>query len=226
MGIIGVFGLLIAFAGLLVSIVLLVVGHLQRSSRKGDAGEVLLWAAHVATVVATLALTFCCALLVFCFLGGDNTIDYVVRGRSHATGPLGTLFRIAGLWEGREGSVLFWAWLIALFGTVMALRNMKKLEALDNMALVVLQAVLISFVSILLFSEDNSPFTAIDAQYLRALRLCRGHARGRRRQRQLGGALAALRHGVVVVLRHRHRLGRHLGLRGARLGRLLGLGPG
>ena len=51
--------------------------------------------------------------------------------------------------------------------------------------------------------------------------------RGACRERSLqgvGGALAALRAVLVAVPRHRHRLGRRVGLRRARLGRLLGLG--
>ena len=167
----GLIGLLIAFAGLAVSILCIVVGTLRnaRAPRPDEGpGATLLWAGHVAAITAFVALAFCCLLMVYCFVSGDTSIEYVVRGTSHQEGALGTFLRVAGLWEGREGSLLFWAWLIALFAFVMALRNMRKLERVDNMALVVMMAVLAAFVSIMLFSEDNSPFVAMDPKYLDA----------------------------------------------------------
>lgn len=163
---VGLISLLVSFAALVLSLVCLVVGSVMRSSRREDAGETALWAGHVAAIVTLVSLTFACLLLVYCFVSGDNSIEYVVQGRSHAGGALGTFYRIAGLWEGREGSLLFWAWLIAVFNAVIAIRNMKKLEALDSMALFVASVVLICFVGILLFSEDNSPFVALDGSYL------------------------------------------------------------
>ncbi len=172
---IGLSSLLIAFAATIISIVCLLAGHVKRKSAAKKAGadarslgETLLWAGHVASFLTLAALTFCCLLLVYCFLSGDNTIEYVVQGRSHATGAMGTFYRVAGLWEGREGSLLFWAWLISIFTTVLAVRNMKKLESLDNMALVVAQLVLVTFAGILLFSEENSPFVATATEYLNA----------------------------------------------------------
>ena len=171
---IGLISLLIAFAANIISIVCLLAGSAKRKSPAkagADArslGETLLWAGHVASLLTLVALSFCCLLLVYCFLSGDNTIEYVVHGRSHTTGPMGTFYRVAGLWEGREGSLLFWAWLISIFTAVLAVRNMKKLESLDNMALMVAQLVLVTFAGILLFSEENSPFVATAAEYLNA----------------------------------------------------------
>lgn len=165
---VGLISLLIAFAAIVLSVVCLVAGSVMRSSgaKSKETGETVLWAGHVAVIVSFVALTFCCLLLVYCFVTGDNSIEYVVQGRSRATGPLGTFYRVAGLWEGREGSLLFWAWLISAFNTVVAVRNMKKLESLDAMALLVAQLVLAGFAGILLFSQDNSPFVALDTQYL------------------------------------------------------------
>lgn len=165
---IGLISLLIGFAAIAVSVVCSIAGSAIRGSgaKSKERGEAILWAGHVAVIVTFLALTFACLLLVYCFVSGDNTIEYVVQGRSHATGPMGTFYRVAGLWEGREGSLLFWAWLISAFNTVVAVRNMKKLESLDSMALLVSQLVLAGFAGILLFSQDNSPFVATDAQYL------------------------------------------------------------
>ena len=189
---IGLISLLVAFAAIILSLVSLVAGTLSRSSKRDGAGETILWAGHVASLVTLVAFTFSCLLLVYCFVSGDNSIEYVVQGRSHATGPMGTFYRVAGLWEGREGSLLFWAWLISVFNTVVALRNMKKLESLDNMALFVAQLVLFGFAAILLFSEENSPFIATATEYLNADGSLRGAA-------TLWGMNSLLEHWAMAV---------------------------
>lgn len=166
MGIYGVAGLLVAFAGVFVSLVCLIVGMVMQSKTSSDNADTLVWGGHIAPVLTFAGLTFCCLLLVYCFLSGDNTIQYVVEGRSHADGALGTFYRVSGLWEGKEGSLLFWAWLISLFTMIIALRNSKRLSRLDSVAIVIAQLVLFSFIALLMFSESNSPFTATPTQYL------------------------------------------------------------
>lgn len=169
MAIFGLIGLLVAFAAVVVSIVCFAVGSfVRRKPAKSDTADMVLWGGHVAVIVVFAALSFCCGLLMFCFVTGDTSIQYVVQDQSKQTGALGMLYRISGLWEGREGSLLFWAWLISLFSTVMAVRDMKALDKLDCMALLVMQLVLAGFVGILLFSEDNTPFVAMAAKYFDA----------------------------------------------------------
>lgn len=166
MGIFGVIGLLVAFAGIVVSAICIIIGSVLSKKGPEGSGAMLLWGGHIATILTFAGLTFCCVLLVFCFVSGDNTIQYVVSGRSHASGALGTFYRVAGLWEGREGSLLFWAWLMSVFNLIVAIRNMKRLERIDSMALLVSQLVLVCFLGSLLFSENNSPFIATAAKYL------------------------------------------------------------
>ena len=171
MSAVGLIGLLIAFAGVVVAVVCLLAGLLSSSAAKTkdpDKGSTLVWAGHVGAIVAFAALTFCCLLMVYCFVTGDTSIEYVVKGTSHNEGPLGTFYRIAGLWEGREGSLMFWGWLIAVFALMMTVRNMRKLERLDSVALIVMMVVLAGFLGIMLFSEDNSPFVAMDPKYFDA----------------------------------------------------------
>lgn len=165
MSIYGLIGLLIAFAGVAVSVVCLLAGYVLGRKRSGGIAETLTWGGYIASILSAVALTFCCALLVFCFMTGDTSIQYVVSNHSDATGTLGWLYKLSGLWGGREGSLLFWAWLISVFSAVVAVRSMKKLDKLDSMALLVSQIVLAAFTGVLLFSEANMPFTAMPAMY-------------------------------------------------------------
>ena len=161
----GLIGLLVAFAGVAVSIVCLVAGSVLR---KRGIGETLTWAGHIAVILSLVGLTVCCGIIVYCFMTGDMTIEYVLNYHSDASGDLAWLYKLSGLWAGRQGSLLFWAWLIAAFNTVVAVRNLKKTAQLDSMALFVSQIVLAAFVCVLLFSESNMPFTATDPRYFNA----------------------------------------------------------
>ncbi len=154
---VGLIGLLVAFAGVAVSAVCLLAGHVldARARRRGADGavgagvaETLIWGGRIASLVSLAALTVCCGILVYGFMTGDTSIKYVVQYHSDASGDLAWLYRLSGLWAGRQGSLLFWAWLIAAFNAVVALRDLKSLKALDNMALLVGQIVMLAFVGV------------------------------------------------------------------------------
>lgn len=184
---IGMFALLVAFVGTAASVILLVIG--QVLSRKGavPAGvstqgvgtaststdvagestlsETLSWAGRVAALVSTVALTVCVVVLGYCFLTDNYSIQYVLSSHSNNAGSLAWLYKLSGVWAGREGSLLFWAWLIAIFGAIVAVRDMGQVRKLDNVACLMMQAVLAAFVGVLLFSEANMPFEPTDAKY-------------------------------------------------------------
>ncbi len=165
MSMIGLLGLLVAFACCAVSLVCLGAAHITYKRRSFETSETWAWGARLATVLGAVALTVCCAVLVWCFFSGDYTIQYVLDNRSSSTGDLAWLYKLAGLWAGREGSLLFWAWLIAVFNSVLVFATRKDTRPLDNAALAVAQVVLLAFVGVLLFSESNMPFTVTDSRY-------------------------------------------------------------
>lgn len=53
---------------------------------------------RISSLFAFAALAGACALLVWCFASGDNSLRYVVEYRSDAKGVLGWLYRLSGLW--------------------------------------------------------------------------------------------------------------------------------
>ena len=163
-------GLLIAFFGTILSVLCLLVGEIQwrRRKGKGGAGETATWAGHIAVFLSLAGLTVCCGILVYCFMAGDYTFYYVLIEHSDSTSDIAWLYKLSGLWAGQEGSLLFWAWLIAIYNSVVAARNLKKTERLDAMALLTSQLVLAAFVGLMLFSEDNMPFIVTDDYYFDA----------------------------------------------------------
>lgn len=159
----GLIGLLVAFAGVVVSVLCLLVGAIVSRKRPDGVGDTLTWGGHVAAIISAVALTFCCGILVYCFMSGDMSIDYVLNEHSDSSSDLAWLYKLSGLWAGREGSLLFWAWLISVFNAVVSVRDLKNPRKLDSMALMVAQLVLAAFVGVLMFSEGNMPFTATAA---------------------------------------------------------------
>lgn len=165
MSMIGLIGLLVAFAGCAVSLVCLGVSHVTYKRKSFETSETWAWGARLATVLCAVSLFVCCAVLVWCFFAGDYSIQYVLDNRSSSTGDLAWLYKLAGLWAGRQGSLLFWAFLIAVFNAVLVFATRKNVRPLDNAALAVAQVVLLAFVGVLLFSESNMPFTVTDPRY-------------------------------------------------------------
>ena len=179
MALTGFISLVVAFAATVLSVGALCIARLIDSSAKTVdrhtreryrllEGRVSL-VGYLGVLLTTLAVSLGCAILIYCFLVGDPSLEYVVKNQSSSTGPLSGLFKVAGLWGGREGSLLFWAWLISLFAAVVTIRGLKRREQLDSMALLVVQLVMLAFVAVLLFSQENMPFAPLDYRYFDAV---------------------------------------------------------
>lgn len=165
MNLLGMIGLLAAFAGACASVACLACGHALRGR---PAAETLSWGGRIAALIVFIGLSVSCAVLVWCFLSDDVGIQYVLDNHVSTTGAWGVFYRVSGLWAGREGSLLFWTWLIGLFGAIASVRRMAKVEPLDNIAVLVIQLVLVAFAGIMLFSAENTPFAAADPIYFNA----------------------------------------------------------
>ncbi|MDR2957359.1 MAG: cytochrome c biogenesis protein CcsA [Coriobacteriales bacterium] len=176
--VIGSAGLALALLACIISIIALSVGSLtNKSDQKPKTAssttptgssyfQNIAWLGHIALIISAVALTACCLILVFCFMSGDNSILYVIQNRAITDSSLQWLYLLSGLWGGRSGSLLFWAWLIVLFNLSVAIRNIRNLNRLDNVALAVSQLVLAAFLGVLVFSAANQPFTATPGIYL------------------------------------------------------------
>ncbi|MCL1891118.1 MAG: cytochrome c biogenesis protein CcsA [Coriobacteriia bacterium] len=164
----GFFSLLFAFVGVVASVACLLAGHLSSKNPKSTKAVLLIRIGHIAALATAALLTVCCLVLVFCFFAGDTTITYVVKNQSSITGSDAWLYKLSGLWGGREGSLLFWAWLISVFNALVVVRNFKAPKKIDTMALFVAQVVLTAFVGVLLFSDTNMPFVPMAPEHFDA----------------------------------------------------------
>ncbi|HSR41162.1 MAG TPA: cytochrome c-type biogenesis CcmF C-terminal domain-containing protein, partial [Longimicrobiales bacterium] len=108
------------------------------------------------------ALTF---LLLLASLG---VIDAFLHDRfeywyvaNYSNRNLDTFFKVAGLWAGQRGSLLFWALLLAFFSSIAVWTNRKKNREFMPYVTGTLLAVTSFFVIVLLFAEVN-PFERLD----------------------------------------------------------------
>ncbi len=107
--------------------------------------------------MAVCALIFTATLsLVYLFFTDNFSVAYVV---SHSNRDLSSFFKVAALWSGQEGSLLFWSFLLAIyvFSVLLTYRN-KNGELMPYVG-VILAGVQLFFLTISNFVA--SPFKAL-----------------------------------------------------------------
>ncbi len=160
-----VVGQLFLGLGLLASVVAVVALFWGRALGEKQ-GEAVTNTGYLATFASAAALTIATLTMVIAFLGKDFTFLYVAENHSTDVSSLAWLYTLSGLWAGREGSLLFWSWLLALFAAWVAYQRMDKTDELSNMGLAITNIVLSLFGIAMLFSEPNNPFKPTPAEWL------------------------------------------------------------
>ena len=240
---IGSFTLLLALALAVYSFVAGALALYRKDDRLGET-------ARRAGIACWAAVTIAAFALVLAAFGNDFSVAYILH---HSNRDLPIAYKFAALWSGQEGSLLLWAWLLSTYGLVMRLRY-KVDPQLTAYASAIIAAVQVFFLLLVNFaahpfglvvghdsagrqrtesaaavSRDGDP-SADAVSRLRgrdgAVRVRAGRADHEVSRRKVDPHHAPLDHGGVAVSDLRHFSGRALGLRGAGLGRLLGMGPG
>jgi cytochrome c-type biogenesis protein CcmF len=151
-------GLLLAVA----SAVMLAWGH----QLGADGGRAITDKGYLTTFAAAGSLTMSVLVMILAFFNEDFSLMYVVENHPTDVSNLAWLYKLSGIWAGREGSLLFWAWLVSLFGAWIAYKRMGKLDAVSNIGLAVTNVVLALFGAAMMLSEPNNPYKATPAEWL------------------------------------------------------------
>src|SRR3954453_1511662 len=146
MGSIGSFTLLATFVVASYALAASVAGARRRSKALTDSGVGAFY------LVGGL-LTLASAIIVRAFVVGDFTIKYVQR-TSDSAQPLA--FRITSYWGGLDGSILFWAFLLSVFGAVAVASNRERHRELMPYVVAVNAATEMFFIFIMVV--HNNPF--------------------------------------------------------------------
>jgi cytochrome c-type biogenesis protein CcmF len=102
-----------------------------------------------AGIATFLAVSGAALALIWAALNNDFSVTYVLQ---HSNRALPTPYKLAALWSGQEGSLLFWSWLLACYGFVLRLRHKvdRRLVANTSMILAGIQVfflILVNFVA-------------------------------------------------------------------------------
>ena len=143
----GTFLLLAAFVASAYAIAASVTGARRQSSRLIESG---IGAFYLVAALMTLAS----AVLIHAFVTNNYTIKYVQRV-SDAALPLG--YKIAAYWGGLDGSIMFWVFLLAVFGSTAVHINQERYRELIPWVVSVIAATEMFF--IFLMVVHNNPFS-------------------------------------------------------------------
>ncbi|MGL4649343.1 MAG: heme lyase CcmF/NrfE family subunit [Caldilineaceae bacterium] len=158
-------GYLILVSAMLLAIFGTVVGFWGGQSR-----NTRLIASSFNAVYAVAALAVAAALILWYGLLGDQfQLTYVWN---HSERALPTFYKVAALWGGQSGSLLFWVLLLSLFSVAVALPNRNKHQVLMPFVNSTLLATSVFFLSLLVFAAnpfDRVGFIPPDGQGLNPL---------------------------------------------------------
>ncbi len=121
--------------------------------RKDEAGSRLAETARRAGIAVFVAVTLAALALVASAFGNDFSVAYILQ---HSNRALPAPYKLAALWSGQEGSLLFWSWLLSGYGLVLRLRH-KVDPRLVAHASIVIAAVQVFFLSLVNFAA--TPFS-------------------------------------------------------------------
>jgi cytochrome c-type biogenesis protein CcmF len=147
MAALGSFLLLAAFVGCAYAIAASVAGARRRSRKLIESGTGAFY------LVAAL-MTVASGVIVHAFVTNNYSIKYVQR-YSDAAQPLP--YKIASYWGGLDGSVMFWVFLLGIFGSIAVYTNRVRHRELIPWIVTVISATEMFF--LLLMVVHNNPFS-------------------------------------------------------------------
>jgi cytochrome c-type biogenesis protein CcmF len=142
----GYYLLLAAFVASAYAAAMGVAGARRRSRALVESG---IGAFYLVAAIMTAAS----GVILYAFLAGEYNIKYVHR-YSDAALPL--FFKITSYWGGLDGSIMFWVFLLSLFGSVAVYVNRERHRELIPYVVAVISGVQMFF--LLLMVVHNNPF--------------------------------------------------------------------
>ena len=96
-----------------------------------------------------ITISFICLVMVF--VQNDFSVGYAAR---HSNTELPLMYRISAVWGGHEGSLLLWAWLLALWTAAVSLFSREIPQVMRARVLAVMGLVSIGFLLFLLLTSN------------------------------------------------------------------------
>ncbi len=112
--------------------------------------------AELAIVVAAVAITTSSGALFAALLTRDFGIEYVAQYTSRS---LSVFYTLGAFWAGQAGSLLLWAWVLAICSALVVAQRRTRDRALMPWAITVLAGILLFFLVLVAFYAD--PFVRL-----------------------------------------------------------------
>lgn len=159
---IGLLATWLALFGAVGSVLLALQGYWSKQFRWVDS-------ARRAAIVVWPLLSLAVLTIEYALLTDDFNLNYVANVSSR---EMPTLLKITALWGGQDGSILFWAWLMATFAFFVMLRRWDRDRELLPHVIVVTMGTLAFFIALGLFASNpfkRLAFTPADGRGLNPL---------------------------------------------------------
>ena len=144
MSTLGSYTLLAAFVVCAYAIAASVAGARQRSLRLVESG---VGAFYVVTALMTLASS----IIIHAFVTQDYSIRYVNQ-YSDSVQPL--FYKLTSYWGGLDGSIMFWVFLLSVFGAIAVKSNRTRQRELIPYVVAVISAVQLFFLFVMIVHKD------------------------------------------------------------------------
>src|SRR5579871_4089987 len=146
---IGALAILLAFCFAIYSVIGSLAGKWARR-------PFLIQSAERAVYCIWALITTAAGILVYSLIAGDFRLAYVASHSNHA---MPTIYKFTSWWGGQEGSLLFWAWLLATYSMVVVFQNRRKFRDMMPYVTAILMTTLTFF--LILVSFVTKPFNVI-----------------------------------------------------------------
>jgi cytochrome c-type biogenesis protein CcmF len=150
---VGQFALALAFVVTAYSIAASLIGIRLKNDK-------LIASGRNAAVATFLCVTLAIGALGYLFVQSDFSVAYIAE---HSNRDLPVYFKIASIWGGQEGSLLFWGWLLTLYSALVVMQNWRKHSSMMPYVTAVLMTTSLFFTAMHLFVVN--PFTLTGVQF-------------------------------------------------------------
>jgi len=144
MATVGTYTILAAFIFCAYAVAATVAGARRRSTRLIESGI-------GASYVVTALMTFASAIMVRAFVTRDYSIRYVDR-YSDSVQPL--FYKLTSYWGGLDGSIMFWVFLLSVFGAIAVRTNRERHRELIPYVVATIAVVQMFFLFIMIVSKN------------------------------------------------------------------------
>src|SRR6476661_8604783 len=138
---VGQFALALAFVVSAYSVIASLIGIRIKNDKIIASGK------HAA-IATFLCITLAIGSLGYLFVTSDFSVAYVA---GHSNRDLPIYYKIASIWGGQEGSLLFWGWLLTVYSALVVAQNWKKHSSLMPYVTAILMGTSLFFTAMHLF---------------------------------------------------------------------------